>query len=958
MYAPLNIKTCNSLLKSMIKIEDLIKCAQKLGLKALTITDDNMYGALEFYFACKKNNIKPIIGIEIKIQEKIILYAKNYQGYQNLIKLTTLKSETNLTLDILNTYSKDIICLVPYESKTIYNQLNKIYKYIFITYKNENEKREIKSKNILYMDEILCLTKEDEKYLKYLTAIRKGIPVNQVKEIYLNKSLIPLKGKEQNNSLLTSLCNLEIKSNQTLLPGYDKENDAYIELKRKCIEGMKNIFGPYAPKAYAERLKKELNIINKMGFSNYFLIVSDYIKYAKTHDILVGPGRGSAAGSLVAYCLNITTIDPLKYNLLFERFLNPERITMPDIDVDFEDEKREKVIRYCQNKYGKKHLALIVTFGTLAPKAAIKDVSRTLEISQEKANNLTKLIDSNLSLKQNYQNPKIKNFLEVNKEFKPIYKIASKFEGLKRHTSLHAAGIVMSKNPLDEIIPLDKTNDEFYVTQYDKDYLEQIGLLKMDFLGLKNLTLINNILKQTNLTFENIKENDQKTMEIFKNANTLGIFQFESEGMKNFLKKLKPQTFEDIVSALALFRPGPMKNIDSYINRKQGKEKIDYFHQDLKSILKPTYGIIVYQEQIMQIAHIMAGYTLAEADLLRRAMSKKSEKILLKEKDKFINGAIKKGYDKDLSLKVYNTILKFADYGFNRSHSVAYAMIAYRMAYLKAHYPNIFMKHLLTSAINSETKTKEYIYECIKNNITIQKPNINLSQNEYIILNNKIIFPLNNIKAISNLATNQIIKEREKGKFKDIFDFICRCYGKIVNDQIVETLIYAGAFDCFGINKNTLIKNLDIITGYSFIGSYVNDDSFKPELTMYEEFSNKEIMQKELEIFGFYLTKHPVTDYKKQNSNIIEIKNLKNYFDKIVDVILIIDKTREINTKNNEKMMFVTASDELSQITVVLFPKIYQKTNIQVGDIIKVNGRVEKRFDQYQIVTNKITKLN
>lgn len=960
MYAPLNIKTCNTLLTSMIKIDDLIKIAKENNLKALTITDNNMYGALDFYIACKKNNIKPIIGLEISLPEKIILYAMNYNGYKNLIKITTIKSETNLNVDILNSYSSDLICLVPYESRKLYNELKKIYKYIFVTYKDETQKQNIKLKNILYMNEILCLNKEDEKYLKYLKAIKEGKTVDEITETFNNKSLLPLTTKTENNEYLVDMCDLEIKFHSNLLPVYSKEQDPYETLKHACIDGMKKIFGQKAPKKYAIRLKKELEIINKMGFCDYFLIVADYIKYAKEHNILVGPGRGSAAGSLVAYCLNITTIDPLKYNLLFERFLNPERITMPDIDVDFEDTKREQVINYCISKYGLKKVALIVTFGTLAAKQAIKDVSRALNTSPNKADSLTKLLDSNLTLKQNYQNIKIKNFLQINNEFKPVYKIAAKFEGLKRHTSLHAAGIVMSKYNLDEYVPLDKNKGEFYATQYDKDHLENLGLLKMDFLGLKNLTLIANILNEIDdLTFDTIPENDKKALNIFTTVNTTGIFQFESEGMKNFLKKFKPTTFEDIVSALALFRPGPMKNIDSYIRRKQGKEKINYFHEDLEQILKPTYGIIVYQEQIMQIAHLMAGYSLAEADLLRRAMSKKSEAILLKEKDKFIKGAVQKGYDIALAQNVYNMIFKFADYGFNRSHSVAYAMISYRMAYLKAHYPKIFMKHLLSSAINSETKTKEYIYECAKNNIQISKPNINISKDTYITLNNQIIFPLTNIKNVGQAATNAILKEREKGTFKDIFDFICRCYSGPVTTKTIEALIYAGAFDTFGFNKNTLIQNLDIITGYSEIGNYIADDTFKPELHNYKELPNKTLMQKELEVFGFYLSNHPITEYKKQNPKSIELKNVSSYFDKIVEAIVITDKTKEIETKNKDKMMFLTASDELAQTTIVIFPKTYQTINkIEVGDILKIIGKVEKRFDQYQIVATKITKLN
>ena len=957
MYAPLNIKTCNSFLKSMIKIDDLIKVAKEHNIKALTITDDNMYGVIEFYNTCTKNDIKPIIGLEINVSSKIILYAMNYDGYKNLMKITTLKSEGELNIDILAHYSNNLICLLPYESKDLYSELSKIYKYIFLTYQNQEEKDKIKIENKLYMNEILCIKKEDEKYLKYLKAIKEGVSVKEIEEIQ-NKSLFSLEKDSKNNELIVSLCNLEIKKHQDLLPVYDENKDAYTELKKECIKGMKRIFGNAAPKKYALRLKHELEIINKMGFCNYFLIVADYINYAKTHNILVGPGRGSAAGSLVSYTLNITAIDPLKYNLLFERFLNPERITMPDIDVDFEDTKREEVIKYCIDKYGEKKVALIVTFGTLAPKQAIKDVARTLDIDLQKTDNFTKLIDSRLSLKENYQFSKVKRYLEMNPEFKTAYKIALKFEGLKRHTSLHAAGIVMSKYNLDENIPLDK-NHGVYATEYDKDYLEELGLLKMDFLGLKNLSLIANILDEIKtIEFDTIKEDDEKALEIFKNVNTTGIFQFESEGMKKFLHKFRPETFEDIVSALALFRPGPMKNIDSYIRRKRGLEKIDYLHENLKPILKPTYGIIVYQEQIMQIANIMAGYSMAEADLLRRAMSKKSEAILLKEKDKFIKGSIKNGYDESLAHKIYDLIFKFADYGFNRSHSVAYAMISYRMAYLKAHYPLVFMKNLLSSAINSETKTKEYIYECTKNGITIAKPNINISNMMYIKVDNKIVFPLTNIKNVGVNAAKAIIEERKNGKFKDIFDFICRCYKGPVNSKTIENLIYAGAFDSFGYTKKTLIQNLDIIINYSEIGSYITDDTFKPELEEFKEFSKRELMQKEEEIFGFYLTAHPVTEYKKNNPNVIEAKDIGNYFDKTVEVIVSVDRIKRLTTKKNEQMMFITGSDELSQIDIVVFPRVYEiSPEIEIGDILDIKGKIEKRYDQYQIITNKIIKL-
>ncbi|MBR3898013.1 MAG: DNA polymerase III subunit alpha [Bacilli bacterium] len=948
---PLNIKTDGYLLKSMIKIKELIKVAKENNIKALTITDDNMYNVMEFYNLCIKENIKPIIGLEIQLPEKIILYAKNYKGYKNLLKLTTIKSEKNLTYDILANLSEGLLCIIPYESKVHYTSLNKIYEDLYVSYKDNIQREKIKLKNKLYMKEILCIKKEDEKYLKYLKAIKEGknhIEIEDIKDV----SLLPL--NNENNEEIIEKCNIKIKMNQNLIPKYSEE-DSYEVLKRHCIEGMRRLFGSSAPKKYALRLKEELSVIQNMGYCDYFLIVEDYVKYAKEKGILVGPGRGSAAGSLTAYTLNITTIDPLKYDLFFERFLNKERVTMPDIDIDFEDERREEVIRYCRDKYGEDKVALIITFGTLASKQSIRDVCKVLDIEPKKVDILTKMLDSKKSLKENF-NPKIKKYLEMNRELMTAYKIASKFEGLKRHTSIHAAGLVMAGIDLKENIPLDKS-EKYYISQYDKDYLEDLGLLKMDFLGIKNLTLIKNILSEIkDLTFDTIPENDKKALEIFKNANTTGIFQFESKGMVNFIKKLKPDTFDDIVAALALFRPGPMKNIDSYIRRKRGVEKIDYFHEDLKEILKPTYGIIVYQEQIMRIASTMAGYSFSEADELRRAMSKKKEEILIREKDRFINGSVKKGYNKDLATKVYDLIFKFAEYGFNKSHTVAYAIVSYRMAYLKAHYPNIFMKYLLTNAINSEEKTKDYIYECQKYGIKIEVPDINLSDKRYKLINNSIYYPLNNIKDIGINAVTLILEERKKGKFKDIFDFVSRCYKGAVNITVLKNLILSGAMNNFGINKKTLIDNLEIITNYGEIGS-LDEDIFKPELEIKEEYSKEELMKYELELFGFYLSSHPITEYKRREKH-IELNEIQKYFDRQIETVIYIDKIRKIDTKNKQKMMFITGSDELSKIELVVFPKVYEKIpTINEGNIIKVRGRVEKRYDEYQIIVINIIKL-
>jgi len=961
-YVPLNLKTGNSLLSSMIKIPELVKEAKKHGIDTLSIADNNMYGAIDFYKACKNNEIKPVIGLEININGlKFVVYARNYDGYKNLIKLSTISSERDLNLDDVMKYGSDIICILPYESKSLYNDIKKIFEYLFIGYKNEDEKKLIKSSNTVYFNEVLCLEKEDEVYLKYLYAIRDGKLALEVVIDSFDVSLFPLKhNDEENNHKINELCNLEIPFHGDLMPIYPCEIDSFEYLKKECIKGLKKIFGESVNKKYKVRLKYELDVINKMGFCDYFLIVADYIRYAKENGILVGPGRGSAAGSLVSYLLNITTIDPLKYDLLFERFLNPERISMPDIDVDFEDSRRDEVSDYCIKKYGSKRVAPIITFGTMGARQVVKDVGRVLNVDSKKLDLLSKQMDPRISLVDNSKLAFVKDLLNVNEDLRMVYKIALKFEGLKRHSSIHAAGIVMSKYDLDEVIPLDHSHNDFYTTGYDMTYLEEIGLLKMDFLGLKNLTLINNILSEIpDLDFDSIPEDDEKAIEIFNTANTIGVFQFESDGMINFLRKFKPTTFEDIGAALALFRPGPMKNIDSYIRRKNGIEKIDYFHPSLEDILKPTYGIIIYQEQIMQIANVMAGYSFSEADTLRKAMSKKKEDVLVAEKDKFINGSVARGYDKVLATKVYDMILSFASYGFNKSHSVAYSMISYRMAYLKAHYPLIFMKNLLSLAINSESKTKEYMYECKLNKIEVLPPDINLSSDNYFVKDGSIIFPLTNIKGVGMAAAKAILEARERKLFSDIFDFVKRCYGKAVNIKVLENLILAGAFDKLGFNKKTLTSNLEVITNYAEIGELLDDDQMKPELNVVPDFSKSEIMDYELSVYGFYLSNHPITEYKLKYDRAISLKELGSYFDKNVEIVVYVDRIKVIDTKKKDKMMFISASDELSKVDIVLFPKVYNRFHdVQSGDILHVSGKVEKRFDQIQVVANNLKKLN
>ena len=969
-YVPLYIKTENSLLSSLIKIDELIKFAKSYNYKALSIVDNNMFGVMEFYKKCLQNDIKPIIGLEVKLDNNLVLYAKNYNGYKNLLKISTIMSESKVDINILEKYSSDLICVIPFNYRFIYDELNKMFQNIFISYKNKEEYDLINKDISIYMNETLYLQKKDSNYLKYLIAIRDGKKIDEVNILGDNHLLLPEEIKNydfnSNNQKILDMCNLKIELHKDLLPIYECPNnlDAYSYLKELCQDGMRKRFGSSVGKVYIDRLKYELNIINKMGFCNYFLVVYDYVKYAKEHGILVGPGRGSAAGSLVSYLLNITTIDPIKYNLLFERFLNPERVTMPDIDIDFQYDRREEVINYCVNKYGSKKVAGIITFNTLGAKQAIRDIGRVMDINLDKIDALTKLIDSNLSLRENYNDSKLKRILNEDSELFNLYKVSLKFEGLKRHTSNHAAGIVMCNENLDEIIPLYK-KDGMFLTAYSMDYLEEQGLLKMDLLAIKNLTLIDTVLKEVNkknkvISFDDIPFEDSEATNVFTSVNTLGIFQFESTGMMNFLRKFRPSNFQDIVAALALFRPGPMNNIDSYIKRKQNKEKIDYFDKSLEKVLKPTYGIIIYQEQIMQIASIMAGFSLGEADILRRAMSKKKEEILLKEKDKFINGSIKRGYSEELARKIYDLILKFAAYGFNKAHSVSYATISYRMAYLKAHYKEDFMKTLLNFELNSVNKTKEYIYECKKEGLNILKPDINKSDKYYLKEKDGIRYPLTGLKNLGSMIVNNILDERKNGDFKSIYDFIKRTNRKNINKKTLISLIDAGCFDSFDLNHRTMIDGIDLIINYGELIKDLDEEFvLLPELEIKEEYSKHELLKRELDVIGLYISDNPITEYKQKLNNKFNICDVSHWFDKNVNIIGTIDYVKEVETKKQDKMCFIKISDELASIDGVVFPQLYKTLNeIKRDKTVLISGKVEKRFDKYQIIVNNIKYLN
>ena len=965
-YIPLRVKTNYSLLTSLNTIESLAKRAKELNINALSITDDNMFGVMEFYKTMLKYDIKPIIGLEVKINDySILLYAENYKGYQNLCYICSNEK----TIQILKENSDNLLCIVPYESINIYDEISPFYKNIFVSYKTKEERNDIKNKKCVFANEIRVLNKEDKEYLKYLYMIKDGVKLSDKKEYifdnynYLldNDEALNLMDKNDiiNYKIIIDSVNLKIEKNTGLLPKYNEDEnfDEFKYLTELCKKGLLKRLDNKVPIKYADRLMYELNIINKMGFCNYFLVVFDYVRYSKRNDILVGPGRGSAAGSLVSYSLGITDIDPIKYDLLFERFLNPERVTMPDIDMDFDATRRDEVIKYVENKYGNKRVAQILTFSTLKAKQVLRDISRIFDLPNQKTDDFIKLIDSNLSLSENKKSDLVKDKLEKDTLLTRIYDIASHLENLKRQTSIHAAGVIISRENLDRYIPLYKISEDEFITGYDMTYLEELGLLKMDFLSITNLSLISELLSEIkSVNFSKIPLDDKKTIELFKSVDTDGIFQFESTGMKNVLRKFNVESFDDLAVIIALFRPGPMENIDSYIKRKEGKEKVTYLTDDLKPILESTYGIIIYQEQIMQIASVMAGYTLGEADILRRAMSKKKHEIMDSEREKFISRSINKGYSEEVSNKVFDLIYKFADYGFNKSHSVGYATVSFKMAYLKAHYRIYFMKHLLTMVSGNDVKTRQYINECKNNNIELLMPSINDSDYDYKIEDGKLRFPLTGIKNIGHLVCREIIEERKNGEYKSFFDFIKRCYGKSVNKKIIESLVNAGAFDIFNYNHKTLIESIDIGINYAELVKDLGEEVVNvPELDVTEEYDSSELIKREYASFGFYLSYHPVQNYRRNSFTTMDIKN---NFNKIINIYLLIDNVRTIVTKKGEKMAFITGSDEYGEIDMVMFPRTYEKYyNLSKGEVVLISAKVEKRINQYQLVINSIQRF-
>ena len=969
MYTPLYVKSNYSFLSSLVKIDDLVNQCVKLNIKSVALCDDNMIATMYFYKLCKSKNIKPIISVEVKYHDcPILLYAKNYEGYQNLLKIITIGNE--VTQDILFQYKDHLIVIVPFSSLKVFKELDSITSSLYLGFSSKQEEYEALkvSSRTVFINKVLYTFKKDSKYFKYSIMMKdKKNILDNVDYIDNHNYLLTEhevllfsseKGMNTTN-FISDLCNLTFPTYQNLIPVYENylgvSSDEY--LTKLSMQGITiRLSGEVSP-VYKKRLLYELDVIKKMGFSDYFLIVYDYVKYAKKNGILVGPGRGSAGGSLVAYALGIIDIDPLKYDLLFERFLNPGRITMPDIDIDFPDVYRDQVIDYVKGKYGDKNVAGIVAIGTLKAKAVLDDVSKILKISQDKVDRLKKYIDLNSKLKDIYDhNEEFRDIINNDDRLSLLYDVALYFEGFPKNITTHASGIIISKVELDSVIPLIK-QDNMYLSSYEMGFLEELGLLKMDFLGNRNLTTIMDIIasikehESISIDFLNIPLDDKDTLKLFYDVDTNGIFQFESDVMKNLLKKLKVVSFDDIVAADALVRPGP--DTDVYLERKNNNIEVQYLNEDIKRVLAPTYGVMVYQEQIMLIANIMAGFSLSSADILRRAMSKKKKDDLKVQEENFIKGALKNGYDYNTAKTYYDDILAFSQYGFNKSHAVAYSTIAYKMGYLKVHFPKYFYLSLLSMIIGSDYKTSMIIREARSKGVIFLLPDINKSSEKYEIDKNGILFPLSNIRNIGMNTAREIVRVRKDG-FKNLFDCLARLVEVGINRKTIEQLIYASSFSSFGYNKKTLISNLDNLLTYAFIVKGLDSDMIDhPDIEITEEFSRDILMSKEKELFGFYLSYHPTTRYKDKYK-VVNLSDVKMYYGKVIDTIILVDKLKIHLDKRGNYMAFLTGSDEISSLDYVFFSDVFKTVpDVKKGDILLVRGKVERK-EEFQIIAEKV----
>ncbi|PWU69173.1 DNA polymerase III subunit alpha [Gracilibacillus dipsosauri] len=1013
--AQLQIKSSFSFLKSMVQIDELVQQAKNLNYDTLALTDESvLHGAISFYQACEKAGIKPIIGMEasILIEEQLysfLLLAKNESGYKELIQLSSLIQQGGVCqLDGLREASENFILVLPIsplieEQKEWFDHLSRIVRacegfslYLGISPNTgdfwpmlQEWVRKTKQKAValpdvryVYKNDALaysCLEKLaiGDKWDPSAASIDKHLYLRneqELKQIYQNWPELL-----EEASSVAKKCQIELKLDQRLLPKYPlaegQRADDYLE--KQCHLALSKKYDNITD-VIVDRLHYELDVIHSMGFSDYFLIVSDFVRYAKESNIMVGPGRGSAAGSLVAYLLGITNVDPLEYGLLFERFLNPERVSMPDIDIDFSDEKRDQVIQYVSEKYGVEQVAQIITFGTFAARSILRELSKTMEIPDSDLYYILKKLpkESNEKLAVLLKkSPELIDYVKQSEKLKILFKVANRLEGLPRHHSTHAAGVIISDQPLTKYVPVMPSQNQMLLTQYPMNDLEKVGLLKFDFLGLRNLTLIERICSQINhhstepMEIDAIPLDDANTFSLLREGRTNGVFQLESQGMKQVLRDLKPTNLEDIVAVNALYRPGPMQFISLFINRKHGKEEVHYLHPDLGPILAKTYGVLVYQEQIMQIANKMANFSYGEADLLRRAVSKKEKNILLEQKEKFLQGCQENQYPASLGEEVFEWILRFSNYGFNRSHAVAYSMIAYQLAYLKANYPLAFFAEMLSMQMGNADKMQSYIREATNQSIKILPPSINRSIGKFKVEDQSIRMGLSAIKGIGFQIVQEILQARKEKPFKNIFDFCLRVPTNRVKRSAIESLILAGAFDETYSNRATLLASLDdaIEQGELFRGFDDQLALFQGDLALDAVYVDKEPfppikqLMMEKEVVGFFVSTHPLTNIRTRIGKIgyLTIQQAKYQKSRKLKLAAVVQTLKVIRTKKGESMAFITIADETDELEGVIFPPAFRKVNhwLKEEEFAFVHGRVENRGDKLQIIAEDIQPL-
>ena len=1024
-FTILQVTSGYSLLKSTIDLYKYVMTAKTLGYKKLALTDEGvLHGAIEFYNLCRQQQIEPMIGCVFQYKQwrnaeflsSMIVYAKDERGYQTLIELSTQYQKSKVVSKDMEQKmkegSKHLQLVFPQENsewalecsngevafqRWLFEAEERYFANIYlgiesnqplpISLEQLEEWGQDFSMQLLPFVKTFYLKAEDDFSYRVLKAIGDGETVSTTQaevsgQYYLQdeKTLTQhwstvLEGKlvHQLQTFVDSI-KWELPNHELLLPKFQtpegKTSQEYlVEICQQSLEE-KNLMND----DYQTRLNYELSIIHQMGFDDYFLIVWDIMKYAHEAGIQTGPGRGSAAGSLVSYLLNITKVDPIEYDLLFERFLNPERYTMPDIDLDFPDNRREDILEYVRRKYGENHVAQISTFGTFGSKQALRDVCRVLGVTTVQAGEWSKAVPNQLgiTLKSAYEQSKsLQALVARSPKNQLIFETACRIEGLPRHLSTHAAGVVLYDKPLTDVIPLMYKEQQLPITQYTMKYVEQIGLLKMDFLGLTNLSILHDsieltkIIYQQEITLNEVPLDDEKTLELFQEADTNGIFQFESDGIRRVLKKLRPTNLEDIAAVNALYRPGPMEQIDTFIKRKHGQEVVKYPHPILESILQSTYGVMVYQEQVMQVTSQMAGFTLGQADILRRAIGKKDGKVIETEKAHFIEGAIEKGIDVASATEVYQYIERFANYGFNRSHAFAYSLLAYQLAYFKTHYPRAFYTAILRYVGDRSPKLQTYFIEAKQRGIVIKNPSINTSLEDYHATVDGIFIGLNAIKGLRRDFIQEILKQRKQnGPFIDFMDFAFRIGKRFCKKEVLEALIDAGAFDELGKNRATLRATIDaVIESVKFHGSNLalelNEEMY-PKYFEEEDGNIIERIEREIAVLGFPVSAFPTDPYeilyKEQKANRIS----SIYESKFVSVLGILKNIRKTRTKKGEPMAFGTIQDETGEMEFVVFSEVYPLvfSLLEENQLVLIKGKTRKNLQsKWQVQVQQVLSL-